>query len=937
MKVLKQLRAIAGLTLGSWMISGAFADADLPETRVRVDPSQVVNESKVGDPTGLVDEQDQIVGPPAGNPTGNWDINSSQNKNYPFSSYVDLGKERNLSSLWIYDGNGNGKLVISVGKPGAWKEVLTYGCEQYNKWVPLTMDVTAQYVRFTRMEAGAQFAEVAFYEYTPQAYLAMVERKATEAKVAAEREAAVAAAKAEMEKRPLLDAGEPFGKLYLIDEVDCAAQTPDREFVEAPVGASRVENILGKPCRILNKTAEGSAFFSYRIGKMKMLKPGTAYVLEVEYPEDAPRGYIVMNGGNETERGFHTGQALGDAMHPKYVNNLNESINTPLSGKFETWKILFNLHDRTPNLKFIRGGGVRELMPDDGFTVTIAQFSEKNIPLSAGAAVSRIRLYAVPDASKYDAKYTLPPKELPHRRLFWREEMADGVVGSEKESERGLKDPLDWWKFKANTMKFLGMNTYTKDLLEFGAVQHWDSTEGGGNNWAFFQAFHKDTWGKIVDVMGKTGFDVLPYYEYAGSKGKQGYGSQRRAKPLTRDDAYTHAKAVETANADVTDPDTYTDFKKMLDLTVLKFKDKANFAGIWLRPRMQMPIGFGDATRERFAKEANGGVAVSRKQLIADKALLEKYESWWQGKRKQFLLAMRDYLRENGIHDALVLYTTCAAEPGPSFNTWDPMMITDDVATWQKIVEQPEQLPAAEGKKIALITVQDVAQKHLYLDALLAPPLTWGGWEWQHASPKADPNNYKDVEGIMLSEAFNRVYTVADPATFDAFRAPAGLTIVRHYTLNENMMFDKDNKPNLGYFVADVERAGPFCMMPEAYAMANGDPTQIGYLVGQTFTRGFPQYARNFNTAFLSLPALPSTIVAIASSDKEVVVRSIPTEKYGTYLSVVNLGMTSKVASIKLPVAGKVTDAATGEPIDALNGTVNLSMYPCQLRALRIQ
>ena len=63
----------------------------------------------------------------------------------------------------------------------------------------------------------------------------------------------------------------------------------------------------------------------------------------------------------------------------------------------------------------------------------------------------------------------------------------------------------------------------------------------------------------------------------------------------------------------------------------------------------------------------------------------------------------------------------------------------------------------------------------------------------------------------------------------------------------------------LGYFVADIERAGPFCMMAEALAMANGDPTMIGYLVGSNYGRGFPGYVRDFNANFLALPALPST------------------------------------------------------------------------------
>ena len=45
-----------------------------------------------------------------------------------------------------------------------------------------------------------------------------------------------------------------------------------------------------------------------------------------------------------------------------------------------------------------------------------------------------------------------------------------------------------------------------------------------------------------------------------------------------------------------------------------------------------------------------------------------------------------------------------------------------------------------------------------------------------------------------MTHCFNRAYTVASPATFDAFRAPAGLAMVRHYALNENMMFDKTTR-----------------------------------------------------------------------------------------------------------------------------------------------
>lgn len=933
-------RSILRLTVFSFVIcSACFAGvyAHGQEMRVKLTDEMMTNEADVGSPEGMVDEQDLIIGPPVGQPNKTWEINSQYWKRFPLSAYIDLGSERNLSKLWLYDTNANGDVVISSGKPGAWQQVAKYGCNQYLKWASVQLDVTTRYLRITRMTPGANFSEIAVYEYTPEAYKAMLERKAEEARIAAERQAALDRAMEEMKRRPLIDLGEPFGKLYLVDEIDCTADNPGHEFAQDPAGVSRVETILGRPCRVLSKTEGEAAYMTFIIGKMKLLMPGATYVLEIEYPEDAPRSMIVRNGGNETSLGFHTGATVGDALHPKYVDNNNESIATPLSGKYETWRMLFQLHDGFSTYEYPRGSGVRPLKPEDGFPVTIAQFSARNIPISKGAAVSKIRLYAVTGSKSLVQPLRYPPEGLPRRRLFWREEMADGIISSEKEEERGVTDPLDWYRYKANLMKFLGMNTYTKDLLEFGACQHWDPTDGGGNDWVFHSSKHKGLWERIVTLMGEQGFDILPYYEYSGSKGYKGLGQQRRAKPLTRDDAYTHIKWIESANADITDPDTYDDFRKMLDLTILRFTGKANFVGAWIRPRAQLPMGFGDATRARFAAEANNGKAVTRQQLIDDKELLARYESWWFGKREEFLAAMRDHLRKNGAGpDATILYTASSSEPGVSFPTWDKTIVTDNPQLWESILKQ--KIHQEGDRWVTPLPIERVFSEKLYRDALIAAPLTWGNWEVNHASPPADPENYKQTPGVLMTHAFNRAYTVGLPDTFDLFRGPSGLAIIRHYTLNENMMFDKSDKPKLGYFAVDVERAGPYCMLGEVRAVAYGDPNYIGYLVGANFGRGFPKYVRDFNAAYLALPALPSTVVANASSDPEVIVRAIPTQRHGTYYAVANVGLNAKPnVTITLPGAGRVIDAATGKPMQSQGGRLILSMEPCQLRSFQAE
>ncbi len=922
---------MTSLLLGTLLTAPGFADEPNPQVRIDLDASNLIAEQDTGDPSGLVDEQHRIIGPPAGEPQTTWSIPSQEMKNLPFSVQLDFKQVRNVATLWLYDTNGRGELEIAVGQPGQWRTITTYGCDAYRKWVPIQIDASTRFIRLTKLSRGANFSEVAVYEYTPEAHAAMLARKEAEAKAEAERQAALEKAREEMKKRPLVDVGPPFGKLYLIDEIDVASSSDEHMFAESPAGVSRVETILGKPARVLQKTDGEAAYISYRIGRYKLLEPGMTYVLEVQYPEDAPRTVIVMNGGNESVRGFHTGRTFGDALHPKYVNNLNESLDLPLSGQHETWTQMFRLHDRTPDKRFIRGSKTRELTAEDGFTVTIAQFSAKNIPFSQGAAVSRIRLLAVPEPEIYDAQVRLP-EDLPHRRLFWREEMADGVIGSKNPEERGLENDIDWWRFKRDRMKFLGMNTYSKDLLEFGANQHWDPTEYGGNDWVYHNSRMKGFWAQIVEVMGEAGFEVLPYYEYSGSKGKNGLGPQKRARPLTRGDAYSHIRWIESARADLTDPDTYEDFKKMLDLTVLRHQRKADFAGAWIRTRGQMPIGFGDATLERFAREANQGNIVTRQQLIDDPTLLERYKAWWYEKRRDFFTAMRDHLRSNGVEDAAVIYTPVAGEPGVPFPTFDPWIVTDDVETLRDVLGQPRYLKG--NGPIEPWSLSEVVQNHRYLEALLADRLNWGGWELNHRTPPPDPHRYKDTEGVLMTMAFNRAYTVKDPKAFETFRGPAGLAIIRHFSLNENMMFDKEDEEKLGYFVADMERAGPYCMMAEALAMANGDPTHIGYLSGGNYARGFPHYVRSFNTAFLALPALPSRRLDGVANDSDIVVRAIDTPDQGVYYAVINTGVQPKDnVVIELPATGQLIDAATGDPVDSQAGRLSLSMHPFQLRA----
>lgn len=898
--------------------------------RVRLEPDMLRAETEyAGNVAVLADEQDLVGDPPTGKPVNGWDFDYRHGQTLPHAVVIDLGNERAIAKFWFFDTFNVGKLRLEAGEPEAWQEIAVVSTERFQSWVAIPVDRTCRYLRFSRLDPAANVAEIAIDEYTPSGLADLEARR----KAAREREAALKAAEEEARRRPTVDLGPPFGKLSLVDEIDCAGEPPSHGFSESLQGVSEVREILGRPCRVLRPLPDQAGYIAYRLGRFKLLRPGASYLLVIDYPEDAPRHWIVVNGGCETRLGFHTGSTLPDALHAKYVDSLPESVRLPIAGEYRSWKMLFRLHDRFPELGIPRGEAERPLLPEDGFPIIIGQFSAPNIPMSMGAAVSRIRLFEVPNDSRLECPIRFPPEPLPRRHVFWREEMADGVIESRSEEKRGLRDPLDWYRFKLSTMKFLGIPTYCKDLLEFGACQAWDPTPYGGNRWVHFNDFHKGLWERIVEIMGQAGVEVLPYYEYAGSRGDQGLGYQRRAQPLTRDDAYTHISWVENANADITDLDTWEDFRKMLELTVVRPSSKASFVGVWLRSRGQLPIGFGDATRRRFAEETKQDTVPTREQLRTDSALLQRYYDWWFEKRREFLIRVRDYIRAHGARpDAVVLYTSLLAESGPSFPTWDKTLVTDDPTMWESLLQSP---PHLQDKKWRVLSLSEVVERDLYLEALLSPPLNWGGWEWHHAHPAPDPQRYTSTEGVLMTYAFNRFYTVLSPRTLDRFRGPSGLAVVRHYPLNEDMMFDAHDKPKLDYFVADVEHAGPYCMAAEALALAYGDPWYIGYLTGNSLARGFPEVVRAFNRAFLSLPALPSELAPGLAADDAVVVRRIETGGHGTYFALVNTDYNAKVGVVLRLPEGTYEDTVSGEVIHVTRPEITHDFTPFELWTIR--
>jgi len=123
----------------------------------------VVNESSVGDPGLLVDEQAGKEYPPDSSPVTQWH-GDWKKESYPIHAYIDLGRKRNIIAIYLYDTNSKGDFVVSVGEPGKWTELFTDTCSLYNTWKAHDVDISTRYVRFTKTSTEANIAEVVIVE-----------------------------------------------------------------------------------------------------------------------------------------------------------------------------------------------------------------------------------------------------------------------------------------------------------------------------------------------------------------------------------------------------------------------------------------------------------------------------------------------------------------------------------------------------------------------------------------------------------------------------------------------------------------------------------------------------------------------------------------------------------------------------------------------------
>ena len=729
---------------------------------------------------------------------------------------------------------------------------------------------------------------------------------------------------------------EAYGDLTLVDEVNCATDTT-HEFHEHESGASSVQTILGSPCRVLPHPAANAGFFSYRLGKGKGLVAHDMYLLVVEYPDDVPRTANLLNRAMNSRNGWHTGNSVGDTLVAHIVGMTHpESLDVPLSGQYKQLEQVMFLNEKV--FPYDTTDSYIDAV-QNGFDVIVHVFEQGDALDSAGAAVRAIKLYHVNDESAIRATIKYPTGDVPRRHVTWRDEMGKHNLYTCND------DPFDNLRMKMRLMKALGIDTWSRDLFEFGYNIFWDvSYDNNGHSDWMWPGDHPDYWGREMAIYREAGIYLLPFYEYSGARRSGGFGvdgnAEHKCTPMDRGGYGGHynlfvsnANGASNANIDLTSQDAYTEFKAILNCTILRYKDQANFIGAWIRNRGSMPVSFSETTRNRFCADtgrASGSVtieALTNKSSDSEywrhickmnqfPALYQEYRTWWYGKRRDWLVAMQGYLENGGLAGAKVYYCGESAEAGPSPHN---LAFYDNYYDFLPRENSAWDACGYSGTKTTIEQGAEIYETY----GLRTDSMTWYPDEYNHACPRNDCETYTNVSDVALCYPYNCVYTTLPPLAADYRNGSGDLFFSRHFCLYEGC------GNGVGYFTTEMDRVGRAIMLPELHAMAHQDPTVIGFMQGGHLARNSTKEFREFNENFLSLPAIKGTLVRGGSWSDAVTIRKYATPA-ATYYAAINTSGTAQTATCAAP-EGPLFATVTGAALPVSGGTATFSLEPYQM------
>jgi hypothetical protein len=160
------------------LFAGRNARPRLPDRRLTLVATQVVNEAGAGDATLLVDEQAAVGDPDMGSggrPTTTWNPGYSAGL-YPASARLDLGLRRRVTKVYLHDFNAAGPFTLESGAPGAWRPLAEDPLTRYAAWSPHVPTGSTRHLRLTMGSSSANVSEVALYARAYSGYGDWAER-----------------------------------------------------------------------------------------------------------------------------------------------------------------------------------------------------------------------------------------------------------------------------------------------------------------------------------------------------------------------------------------------------------------------------------------------------------------------------------------------------------------------------------------------------------------------------------------------------------------------------------------------------------------------------------------------------------------------------------------------------------------------------------------
>ena len=420
-----------------------------------------------------------------------------------------------------------------------------------------------------------------------------------------------------------------LGKLTLNDGVICGSsndlhQLKDGRFspavkerISQRIYSSEITNIFNAKGRVIS---QDRGYVSYVLGVN--LKLNMPYLLEIDYPEDAPRTFAVSVSGGTYSPCVQTGHTMPYQEPSQFV----EQLQLPLNGDVN-------------KMRFIVWAGDDEIR--NGFNIGIADPGEVNAPFSKKPLLLRVSLYSFLTIAVPQQKERFP-KEF--QRFVWTE--GESMMGRDGVAFAPVINSY-----------FYGLNGFSPLALAWnshagsdGTVlfpsEHYSIAYKKEINGVEYSSDRKEDTSKRRNYLAASSdlarylkMRIFPRVEYGGSdklKGKEAVGPD--GQPYTPY-LYNSNSAPLFDSVDVTYDGVAEDFIGIIREMVSSVPDKSRscFEDLIIRQRANFtPVSYSDNALGLYAREK--GLSLSgdalRNEVVMNRQ--DDYKVWYQNRKFAF-------------------------------------------------------------------------------------------------------------------------------------------------------------------------------------------------------------------------------------------------------------------------------------------------------------